>query len=530
MHSQRVHIGAGQLMTSVVGEWRPRDACRLQQALRFTNERFAGTLGAASRTVAKWHANPAIHLTLEMQQALDTMLARSDVDVKERFARLGGQIDQGNSPRPEGWRRRLRSDADIASALDWLDGIRHEEAGTSRRDVESILEGDGVDQVRDRVRARAGLDRGLAGEMVRSYYAEFPDGFGTVEITGDPHVLPTTMLSTPAWLTLRDDLREGAQMFELDQGFVILAEPVTVDIAERALQRVAEIIISRTRFIDAPTYLILTPPVAGEVVSSSFGIGSFARYALTWDLLEAEVADLSLGVTQHLTLRDALLPTVQATLETRSRICVGGAQALCAFARPEMRGMPADFLLLVQERSPRVVNATGRLAVIPKCFHQPINDPRAEVSVGQTLLRELEEELFGRTELEAGARAEQAADPMHSGRLSEPMRWLSHSADWQLQLTGFGFNLMSGNYEFAALMAVHDEHFWVEHGGTIQANWEVSRLRAISSRDRAGIAALLSERGWSDEGLVAFSLGLKRLAELSPERVALPPFEIGVAS
>ena len=68
------------------------------------------------------------------------------------------------------------------------------------------------------------------------------------------------------------------------------------------------------------------------------------------------------------------------------------------------------------------------------------------------------------------------------------------------------------------------------HGGAIVANWEAARLRTISSLDREGLAALVNEPGWSDEGLVAFSLGLKRLAELSPERVALPPFEIGVES
>ena len=60
---------------------------------------------------------------------------------------------------------------------------------------------------------------------------------------------------------------------------------------------------------------------------------------------------------------------------------------------------------------------------------------------------------------------------MHPSRLSDPMRWLVGSDAWDLQLTGFGFNLMSGNYEFASVMAVHDERFWAEHGGAIEANW-----------------------------------------------------------
>ncbi len=74
-------------MSAVVAEWRPPDACRLQLALRMTNESFAERLGAAPRTVAKWHANPSMRLTLEMQQALDTMLARAGAEVQDHGER-----------------------------------------------------------------------------------------------------------------------------------------------------------------------------------------------------------------------------------------------------------------------------------------------------------------------------------------------------------------------------------------------------------------------------------------------------------
>src|SRR6478735_12704481 len=76
-------------MTSVVvPTWQPADAVCLQQALRLTNESFAETLGSAARTVAKWHANPAMKLTTEMQAALDTLLSRATEDARERFAEL----------------------------------------------------------------------------------------------------------------------------------------------------------------------------------------------------------------------------------------------------------------------------------------------------------------------------------------------------------------------------------------------------------------------------------------------------------
>lgn len=515
-------------MRVVVAEWRPPEACRLQQAMRLTNEAFAEKLGAAPRTIAKWHANSAMRLTLEMQQALDTMLDRAGDDVKHRFAQLRGDVPDGQGrERSEPWRRRLDADRNLAAALDWLDGIRHEPSGTSRRDVEALLCGGGAARVRERASARGTLDRSCAAQVVRDFYGAPPPGYGNVSVHCGPRRHATTILSRKEWLVGRLDLREETGAFELVHGMPADDVPVSPAIADAALQRVAEILVGRTRFVDAPVYRLLRPPEGELATGTEFAVDTFAHYALTWDVLEAEVADSALGRSEGLPLREALLPSIGAVLEPTGRLCAGGAQALCAFARPGAGGRPGDYLLLIQERSPRVVNATGRLAVIPKCFHQPITDVAGEVGVGRTLLRELEEELLGRDELDVGSNGA-AADPMHPSRLSAPMRWLRESPGWDLQMTGFGFNLMSGNYEFASVMAVHDETFWIRHGGAVEANWEAARLRAFSSLDRDGLAALLNEQDWSDEGLVAFALGLRRLAELSPDRVRLPPLEIGV--
>ena len=66
-----------------------------------------------------------------------------------------------------------------------------------------------------------------------------------------------------------------------------------------------------------------------------------------------------------------------------------------AALRGEPQGArPADFALLIQERGAKVLNASRRLAVIPKCFHEPTSEPAWDVSVGTSLMRELEEELF----------------------------------------------------------------------------------------------------------------------------------------
>lgn len=51
----------------VVEVWSGRHACMLQAALRLTNEAFAAHLGVAVRTVAAWHADPAVIPRTEMQ-------------------------------------------------------------------------------------------------------------------------------------------------------------------------------------------------------------------------------------------------------------------------------------------------------------------------------------------------------------------------------------------------------------------------------------------------------------------------------
>ena len=53
-----------------------------------------------------------------------------------------------------------------------------------------------------------------------------------------------------------------------------------------------------------------------------------------------------------------------------------------------------------------------------------------------------------------------------------------------MECTGFGVNLVSGNYEFASLVVIEDEEFWPRYGGDVEANWESAGLRLYSSLDR----------------------------------------------
>ena len=128
--------------------------------------------------------------------------------------------------------------------------------------------------------------------------------------------------------------------------------------------------------------------------------------------------------------------------------------------------------------------------------------------------------------------SQRQADPFHEDRLSQPMRWLLDRRDtdaYRVECTGFGINMVSGNYEFPCLILIDDDEWWERYGGRVEANWEMERIRRYSSRDAAGIEALILDPRWSNEGLFAFLEGLRRLGELgSLSRLALPTIEVQV--
>lgn len=81
----------------------------------------------------------------------------------------------------------------------------------------------------------------------------------------------------------------------------------------------------------------------------------------------------------------------------------------------------------------------------------------------------------------------------------------------RLECTGFGINLLSGNYEFACLLVIDDPQFLPLFGGLVEANWEAKGLRSDSSCDYDVVTHLLADQSWSNEGLFAFIHGLRAL-------------------
>jgi hypothetical protein len=340
------------------------------------------------------------------------------------------------------------------------------------------------------------------------------------------------VLTRPEWIDLAVPLGPDTDRIELSDVELDSLGRIEHVGSDQAADRLAEAAMLGVRITNKPVYRLLDVGIRDGVINGSVGLAPFGVYALTMDLLERELADAVLDGRPTsrgaLPLRDRYLPDVGSVLDLEGRLCVGGVAGLCAIARPAdvYRGK-ADYALLVQERSEQVLNAAGRLAVIPKGFHEPLRDVSADARIGATLRRELEEELFGRTEVDSTAGDSGIAAPMHPSRLSEPMRWLTAAPDrMRMECTGFGLNLVSGNYEFACLIVIDDDEFWTRFGGRIEANWEAAGLRVYSSLDDPLLAKVATDESWSNEGLFAFLQGLRRLREIGGRRVDLPAMEL----
>lgn len=308
-------------------------------------------------------------------------------------------------------------------------------------------------------------------------------------------------------------------------------------VTEGALNRLARQVAAGDQaplMIERPLYDLNALAVDDRGLEATFSVGSFAHYALTYDLLEDEAVAAALDPQwQILPIRSRLMPDLNTAFALDRRLCAGGVDSLTAIARPATRTRPADFLLPIQERSAKVLNVRRSLTVIPKAFHQHLVDPAEEVPLAVTVRRELEEELFGREDVDdSRLRRGVPLSPYHRRALSEPMRWLDELPDsCSLQCTAAGIDLLSGTYAVATVIVIDDERFWEEFGGSCVPNWEATGVQVFSSHDESGLASLLSNARWDSQGLFTLVEGLRQLARRFPERVTLPSqLEVGVGS
>lgn len=506
--------------------WAGRAASTLRLALRMTNEGFAERLGTSVRTVANWNSQADLVPIPDLQRALDTLLSQASDEERARFFRM-------LQPEPTITIRPVAPNIppSVRDSLRWLEAVLDWPEDEAWKRVVAIMGELNEETFQSRRYHRSGVSRSAVANALRAHYALQSDsrhGFYAARISGEN--CSTSILTEPSWLNLRHRISPTTSNLEFDPRAPRIATPLDEGASLAAITRLAETLAFGTRLANAPTYRLANANVAQTHLSGELGVIDFIEYALTLDLLENELLDAigtGRGTPGDLPLRRRYLPDSTALVDIENRVCVGGPVTLTAIAR-NRRGRH-DYVLLAQERSGNVLNAARRLAVIPKAFHQPLIDVDEDANLAMTIEREMEEELFGRPEVDLDGSAQRLADPMRSDRLSEPMRWLADrraDATWHIECTGFGINAVSGNFEFPCLLVIDDDQWWDLYGGHIEANWEVEGLRRYSTLSTGMLESLIADPSWSNEGLFSFIEGLRRLAELNSERVALPNIEV----
>ncbi len=279
---------------------------------------------------------------------------------------------------------------------------------------------------------------------------------------------------------------------------------------------------------DDPLYRILGCGPGGTA-GFSFTEVNFTTWRFSSGLLPDELADALIAArgdasavladcNAALPLRAKILAHTADLFDFRSRLCCGGLGLVVALARPTPDN---DFIIPIQVRSSTVSDSRGLLAVIPKAFHQAaVGDPW-EVNIHWSAMREVFEELYGGQEV----RRHDETRLRHDWYLGEhePMRYFrNHQDDTGIELLSFGVNALGGNFENALLLPVTDASYWQRYGDAIKANWEAKRFIRISTRATNRIEQLLTEGRWAPESVFHITQALIRLAELAPERVALP--------
>lgn len=296
--------------------------------------------------------------------------------------------------------------------------------------------------------------------------------------------------------------------------------------------------------------------LGADHLTARFSIDSFMRCGIVNGLLDRELRGTMAAVDQQalfedpvalaehlrplMSLRAALMPDAASIDRFGTRLCAGGTLTLLALARPAPY---SDFALAMHRRSGEVVDGQGLLSVIPRAFHASIRrfpvaagfkaQLRDEVRLSATVLRELYEEVAGGIEAETLPDIE-SPDFFYADTdaAADPLRWLrAHPGAWRLECTGFGVALVTGGYGFATLLVVQDEEFWSRFSEQLRGQMgEVSAegIWWVSSRDRAGLSALLRRTDHTADSLQTLVEGLRRLAKLDNVRVQLPELTVNV--
>ncbi len=495
----------------------------------WTQEMLAESLGVDVRTVRRWEGGRQSIRSRNLAALASALQAPLELLVT-------GQDTSAAAPAAATTRVEDR-DLRTVDLVVWLaDAAQQPFAETYELVVDEAgqLESESPSRRYERDLGRASISRQDLADAVADYYdlADLGVGVEFYQTVVAGRELSLTIVVDGAWRALDIDLRGEEAQGALASLPSPAGEPLAEPVHRAAVARLADAEANDRVLINNPMYRLLSADVASDRLDLSFTLATFADYALRNGLMEMETVDAlrhsetgRLSASSPTPVRDSLLPSARAAFDLSSYFCTGGVVALFAAARPAVGGRPADYVLLIQQRGQNVMDIPGKLSTVPKGWHQPIGEAATEVRLGTTLLREFEEELLGRQDLEQMSdEARRTADPLHRERHPAAMlELLSNPGSFHLRCTGFGLNLLSGTYEVPCLIVIDDEDWWGRWGHLIAGNWETMSIDSISSADTDRLAVLIHDPRWSNEGLFALLEGLRCLDHHDAAgRVALP--------
>ena len=277
----------------VVELWTGRHANALRNALRMTNESFARKLGTATRTVAKWNAEPDLVPVAELQRALDTVLETSSEATQQRFAALSATV-QAPSPEsisdPTAAELRLAHDPALGQMLAWLDERAGWLPGQARRRVAESVERIDRRLLQDRALSRGRIDQASIARALAEYYALDDAQLCPYKATIDGKPISTSILTQRSWQGPAIPLAIGRDSLTLDWKRQLPPSRLDDVCADAAVRRIAESLATNTRIVNTPLYRLADISVTPNRIDGTVALTDFNSYALTFDLMRASLS------------------------------------------------------------------------------------------------------------------------------------------------------------------------------------------------------------------------------------------------
>jgi hypothetical protein len=227
----------------VVELWTGRHANALRNALRLTNESFAQKLGTATRTVAKWNAEPDLVPVTELQRALDTLLETAPEGAQLRFASL---YATAQTPDVEvtsdltSAELRLTHDPAVGQMLAWLDASAGWSPGRARQKVAERFKNIDRRKLQDRGHRRGMVDQASIAKALTEYYALDDAEFSVYKAKIDGRAITTSILTRQAWQFSAIPLGMGRDNLTLDWKRQPPPTPLHDACTDAAVRRIAE--------------------------------------------------------------------------------------------------------------------------------------------------------------------------------------------------------------------------------------------------------------------------------------------------